>query len=285
MANARPARPGCNTTTDDPYLRVALEKDMVYRILVRDQNSLSRAEPGNMYRLAVRRLRPDFHLLAAPSSPWNTGPEIPLRWPFVVRAGGAFVVPVVAIRQDRFAGDIVVSAEGLPAGLSCEPVTIRDDKSEANLVVLADAGAKPWVGEIHVSGASKIGETQLRRAAVPTSLVTDTATAKFERSRLNHRLVLAVAPEAAPVSLRWSKPSLEVAAGRRGEGQVGNRNSRGIERLAGCCAHWAPGWRDGEIRGERQQAIGGTRVNGWRQGGGRHVRFSVGRQAEGVVSQ
>jgi hypothetical protein len=217
---ARPARPGCNTTTDDPYWRVALEKDMVYRILVRDQNSLSRAEPGNMYRLAVRRPRPDFHLLAAPSSPWNNGPEIPLRWPFVVRAGGALVVPVVAIRQDRFAGEIVVSAEGLPAGLSCEPVTIRSDKSEANLVVLADAGAKPWVGEIHLSGASKIGETQLRRAVVPTSLVTDTATAKFERSRLNHHLVLAVAPEAAPVSLRWSKPSLEAPQGGVAKGKL-----------------------------------------------------------------
>ena len=104
--------------------------------------------------------------------------------------------------------------------MSCEPVTIRNDKSEANLVVLADAGAKPWVGEIHVSGASKIGETQLRRAAVPTSLVTDTATAKFERSRLNHRLVLAVAPEAAPVSLRWSKPSLEAPQGGVAKGKL-----------------------------------------------------------------
>jgi len=85
---------------------------------------------------------------------------------------------------------------------------------------LADAGAKPWVGEIHVSGASKIGETQLRRAAVPTSLVTDTATAKFERSRLNHRLVLAVAPEAAPVSLRWSKPSLEAPQGGVAKGKL-----------------------------------------------------------------
>lgn len=211
--DARPALPGCSTMTDDPYLRVALEKDVVYRMLVRDQNSLSRAEAGNVYRLAVRRPRPDFHLLAAPLSPWNTGPEIPLRWPFVVRAGGALVVPVVAIRQDRFAGDIVVSAEGLPAGLSCEPVTIRNDKSEANLVVLADAGAKPWVGAIHVTGTSKNGETQLQREAVPTSLVTDTATAKFERSRLNHRLVLAVAPEVAPVSLRWSKSSLEAPQG------------------------------------------------------------------------
>jgi hypothetical protein len=193
---------------------------MVYRILVRDQNSLSRAEPGNMYRLSVRRPRPDFHLLVAPSSPWNTGPEIPLRWPLVVRAGGALVMPVVVIRQDRFAGDIVVSAEGLPAGLSCEPVTIRGDKSDANLVVLADAGAKPWVGAIHVTGTSKSGETQLRHEAVPTSLVADTVTAKFERSRLNRRLVLAVAPEAAPVSLRWSKSNLEAPQGGMAKGKL-----------------------------------------------------------------
>src|SRR6185295_8456910 len=60
----------------------------------------------------------------------------------------------------------------------------------------------------------------LRRPAVPASLVTDTVTAKFERSRLNHRLVLAVAPEAAPVSLRWSKSSLEAPQGGVAKGKL-----------------------------------------------------------------
>lgn len=218
--DARPSRPGCNTTTDDPYLRVALEKGVTYRVFVRDANSLSHAEPSNLYRLVVRRPRPDFCLLAAPTSSWNADAAVPARAPLVVRAGGALVVPVVAIRQDGFSGDIAVSTEGLPEGLSCEPVMIRKDKSEANLVILADAAAKAWVGAVRVVGTSSVGEAKLRHEAVATSLVTDTATAKFERARLNHRLMIAVAPEAAPISLRWNSSTLEASPGGVATGKL-----------------------------------------------------------------
>lgn len=218
--DARPPRPGCNTTTDDPYLRVALEKGVTYRVFVRDANSLSQAELGNVYRLVVRRPRPDFCLLVAPTSPWNADAAVPLRAPLVVRAGGALVVPVVAIRQDGFSGDIAVSAEGLPEGLSCEPIMIRKDKSEANLVILADAAAKAWVGAVRVVGMISVGDAKLRHEAVATSLVTDTATAKFERGRLNHRLVIAVAPEGAPVSLRWNTSKLEASPGGVATGKL-----------------------------------------------------------------
>lgn len=210
---ARPPRPGCNTTTDDPYLRVALEQGNIYRIFVRDLNSISYAEPEKSYRLAVRRPQPDFCLLAAPTSPWTADAAVPLRAPLVIRTGGALLVPVVAIRQDGFDGEITVSAEGLPVGLSCEPATIYKDKSEANLVILADGASKPWVGAVRVVGKGAAGETELRHEAVATSLVTDTTTAKFERARLNHRLVIAVAPESMPVALQWSEHKVEASPG------------------------------------------------------------------------
>ena len=41
----RPATPGYNITSEDPYVRLNLEKDAVYRIMVRDQNFVLARRP------------------------------------------------------------------------------------------------------------------------------------------------------------------------------------------------------------------------------------------------
>ncbi len=210
---ARPATPGYNTTSEDPYARLNLEKDTAYRVMVRDENSFSRADPSNIYRLVLRRPRPDFRLLAAPASPWAADTAIPLRWPLTVRAGDALAIPVVALRHDGFANDIIVSAEGLPAGLICEQVTIRGGKTEAQLVLMADPQASAWVGSIQIVGESQVGETRVRKVAAPASLVWDTATANFDRARLNRQLVIALVQETAPISMRWEGTAWEANPG------------------------------------------------------------------------
>jgi hypothetical protein len=212
---ARPATPGFNTTSEDPYARLTLEKDTIYRVLVRDENSFSHADPSNVYRLVIRRPQPDFRLLAAPASPWAADPAVPLRWPLTVRAGDALAIPIVALRQDGFANEIVVSAEGLPPGLTCEPVTIRAGKTEAQLVLMADPQVTEWVGSIRIVGESQVGETRVRKVAAPASLVWDTTTARYDRARLNRQLVIALIPETAPISIRC-----EGAAGETNPGGV-----------------------------------------------------------------
>ncbi|MEX2172166.1 MAG: PPC domain-containing protein [Pirellulales bacterium] len=209
----RPATPGYNTASEDPHARLMLEKDTRYRIMVRDQNSLSRADPSNVYRLVIRRPQPDFQLLAAPVSPWAASAAIPARWPLTVRAGGALAIPVIALRHDGFSSDIVVSAEGLPPGLTCEPVTIRAGKTEAQLVLMAAPDTAEWVGNIHMAGESQVGEARVRKAAVAASLAWDTTTANYDRSRLNRQLVIAVTREAAPVSVRCEGAKWETTPG------------------------------------------------------------------------
>lgn len=210
---ARPATPGYNTASDDPYARLNLEKDSVYRVAVRDQNSSSRADPSNVYRLVIRRPQPDFQLLVAPASPWAADPKVPLRWPLTMRAGGALAIPVVALRSDGFASDIVVSAQGLPAGLTCEPVTIRAGKTEALLVLTADPQLTPWVGSIQIVGESQVDEARVTKQAVPASLAWDTTVANYDRARLNRRLVIAVSQERAPVAVRCESAELQATAG------------------------------------------------------------------------
>jgi hypothetical protein len=209
----RPATPGYNTTTEDPYLRLKLEKDTLYRIMVRDQNSASRTGESHVYRLLVRRPQPDFRLLVSPVSPWSAEPNIPLRWPLNVRAGDALAIPVVAVRQDGFAGDIVVTAEGLPPGVHSEPVTIRTGKTSGQLVLTTDEQAADWVGSINVVGEGQVGESRRRRVATAASLVWDTTVANFDRARLNSRLMIAVVKEPAPLSVRFDQAKWETAAG------------------------------------------------------------------------
>lgn len=210
---SRPSIPGCNAATDDPYLRLKAEKDIIYRVMIRDQNSISRADPANLYRLIVRRPQPGFRLLAAPASPWSANAAIPLRAPLALRAGGTLAIPVVAVRTDGFVGDIVLAAEELPAGVSSESVTIRSGKTDAMLVLSADATVTDWAGPIRIVGQAGTGDQQLRQEAVPASLVWDSTVAKFERSRLNQQLTIAVMKEPAPVSVHWESAKWDCAPG------------------------------------------------------------------------
>jgi hypothetical protein len=205
----RPAVPGYSIQSEDPYVRVNLEKDAAYRISMRDQNLFSRSQQGHVYRLVVRRPQPDFQLLLAPTSPFAADPAIPLRCPLTLRAGDAIAIPVVAVRQDGFAGDIVVTADGLPPDVHCEPVAIRAGKTTGQLVLASDDDAAAWIGGIRVVAEAKIDESQVRKSAKPAMLVWDTTVANFDRARLNHQVAIAVIPEPAPVAVQFNETTWE----------------------------------------------------------------------------
>lgn len=205
----RTATPGYSTQSEDPYIRVNLEKDAIYRISVRDQNLFSHSRQDHAFRLVVRHPQPDFHLLLAPASPFAADPAIPLRWPLTLRAGDALAIPIIAVRQDGFAGDIVVTADGLPPGVHCQPTTIRAGKAIGQLVLSSDENVSEWVGGIRIVAEAQIGESKVQKTAKPATLIWDTTTANFFRARLNHQLAIAVIREAAPVSVRFNETSWE----------------------------------------------------------------------------
>jgi hypothetical protein len=188
---------------------VKLEKDAVYRISVRDQNMFSRSKQGHAYQLIVRRPQPDFQLIAAPTSPFAADPAIPLRWPLTLRAGDAIAIPIIVERQDGFAGDIVVTADGLPSSVHCDPVLIRGGKTSGHIVLTSDESAAAWVGGLRIVAEATIGELQVRKAAKPATLVWDTTTANYDRARLKHQLAIAVIPEPAPVAVRFNETTWE----------------------------------------------------------------------------
>jgi hypothetical protein len=110
-------------------------------------------------------------------------------------------------------GDIVVTIEGLPAGLLCEPVTIQSGKTLAQPVIRSDETAAAWVGAIRVVGEAQVGETRVHKTASTASLVWDTTAADFARARLNQQLLLAVVQELAPVAVRFDEVKWETTPG------------------------------------------------------------------------
>ena len=118
--------PEFSTATRDPKCRLEVKEAGVYRLLVRNLvRGLSEADVMP-YRLAVRKESPDFRLAVIPVSPLpdpKDSKDVPI-WSTLLRRGGVTPVEVVAIREDGFAGEIQLSVDGLPPGVTTTSASI-----------------------------------------------------------------------------------------------------------------------------------------------------------------
>jgi len=72
---------------------------------------------------------------------------------------------VFAWRQDGFAGDIALTFEGLPPGVTAPPQTLAGPLRHTLITLNAAPDAAPWAGEIRVKGTAKAGgQTVVREA-------------------------------------------------------------------------------------------------------------------------
>jgi hypothetical protein len=149
--------------SSDPVHEFKVPADGRYRILVRDSQSGSRADPRNVYRLAIRPQKPDFRLVAVARNSYAS---------VLLRKSGHTAIEIVAIRRDGFAGDITVSATGMPAGVTCPPVVIGGQQNSACLMLAAAANAAPATGLMQVTGRTRVGNADVTRPALIGTAVT-----------------------------------------------------------------------------------------------------------------
>jgi hypothetical protein len=180
----------------------------VYRLLVRNLvRGLSEADVMP-YRLAVRKESPDFRLAVIPVSPLpdpKDSKDVPI-WSTLLRRGGVTPIEVVAVREDGFAGEIQLSVDGLPPGVTAGPASISPAGGIATILLSATDNAAHWVGPIHVTGTAKVGAADVRHAAVPgtvnLSAYDGNTKVVVVRSRVTDEFVLAVSDaETAPISI------------------------------------------------------------------------------------
>ena len=141
---------------NDPTYLFKAPADGSYRLLLRDGHSAVANDPSLTYRLALRPAKSDFRLAM---TAMDTSGSI------LIRKGGRESVRVVVFRQDGFTGEIKLTAEGLPAGVTAPEMLIGPDCNQAVFALTAAPDAAPGVGEIRIKGTSNIGGAEVARVA------------------------------------------------------------------------------------------------------------------------
>jgi hypothetical protein len=132
---------------DPPAYRFTVPADGKYQLLIHDRGGDTVAGPRHTYRVRITRDQPGFHLVAM--APDTNFPDTA-----TVGAGGNQSLTVFAWRHDGFAGDIALSVEGLPPGVTCPPQVLAGTMRQTALVLNGAPGAAPWSGAIKVKGTA-----------------------------------------------------------------------------------------------------------------------------------
>jgi len=191
-----------NTATRDPQWRFEVKEDGTYRVQVRDLFNRGQPNPALVYRLSIRKESPDFRLVAlAPAPPPVEKDKREARvWSPLLRRGSSLPIKVLAFRRDNFGGDIDLSIEGLPSGVSASAARIAAGQNVGTILLSANDSAADWSGPIRVIGRAKGGEQEMTRDARAGLVTWNVGDYNNEAipSRLARELFVGVAAEPSP---------------------------------------------------------------------------------------
>jgi hypothetical protein len=149
---------------DPPPIRLAVPADGKYQLLVGSRTGDTQAGVRHYYRVRITPEQPDFHLVALGPSSYR--PDT-----CCVPQGGSQNYSIFAYREDGFTGDITLTVEGLPTGVTCPPQTISAGLKRALLVLTAADSAPIWTGEVKIKGTATINGKPVVREAQSGTLV------------------------------------------------------------------------------------------------------------------
>jgi hypothetical protein len=196
--------PPYDAGSPDVLGKVEIKEDGTYRLQVRDLFGGTRNEPANIYRLIVRKAAPDFTLAAwAVHFTLRNGDRAAFSKPVALRAGASMAFEVATVRRDGFDGEIELSLDGLPAGVTATGLKIPAGKSNGILIISAAENATTGFSVARLSGKAQINGTTVTRAGRLASMTWPVADAKQEipKPRLVADFPVSVtASEKAPLS-------------------------------------------------------------------------------------
>lgn len=141
-----------------------VKEDGTYRLQVRDLFGGTRSDPHAVYRLIVRQATPDFSLAAwAVHMTLRNGDRASLSKPMALRQGDARAFEVVVQRRDGFGGEINISMENLPQGVSAAGLKIGKGKTYGHLILTADEKAPRGFSLAKIIGKAVINGKEITR--------------------------------------------------------------------------------------------------------------------------
>jgi len=177
-------------TTDPPALRWTVPFDGKFNLQVAAREASTLTGPRTAYRLRVASPKPDFRAVVLPYSRYF--PTGSAGWREGTEAFDVFVH-----RIDGYNEPIVVTAEGLPPGVTAKPLTIGPAARYGSLTLRIAKDAKEFTGHFQVKASAKVDGKTIVDLARPASLLWGT---KDNPNlplycRLTDSLALAIRPE------------------------------------------------------------------------------------------
>lgn len=151
-----------NNRDPAPYRFVA-PADGKFHIMIASHTGDNYSDPTNVYQLRILKEKPDFRLFVMPAD--DTRPDT-----FRIGQGGTHHYTVYAQRFDGFKGDIHLTMEGLPAGLTCPPQVLAGSMKMTQLVVTAADNAAEFSGAVKVIGTATVAGQKLVYQARPATV-------------------------------------------------------------------------------------------------------------------
>jgi hypothetical protein len=192
-------------TLDPPPFRFTAPEDGAYYVQVGCRQAGLVYGPRMLYRLRIAPPQPDFRVIAMPySRHYQVGSAA---W-----QGGQQAYDVYVDRRDGYSGDITITAEGLPPGVTALPLTLGAQSRWGVLVLKIAPDAPPFTGYIRLKATGTPAQWQgpplvreVRSAAIIWGFNQQTNTPVL--ARLDHGLPLAIRPFKAHFALKpdWTK--------------------------------------------------------------------------------
>lgn len=144
--------------------KLTIQQDGLHRLQLTDLYGGTRNDPGNVYRLVIRKATPDFAVVAwALHMELRNGDRAALSKPIALRGGTTMEFEVLALRRDGFDGDIDLVMEGLPQGVTAQGLKIPAGKSRGLLLVTASQDAPRSLATATISGVAQIDGATVKR--------------------------------------------------------------------------------------------------------------------------
>jgi hypothetical protein len=191
---------------DPPRYRFVVPADATYYLKITSRANFTDAGPRHLYTVRIGADEPDFRVIAMPAS--TQFPDSG-----VVGQHGGYAFNVLVWRMGGFVGDITLSGEKLPPGLSVRPQIIGPGQKLAVVVVNASPEAAAYTGPINLIGTASVNnQKRVREVRGATIVWPVPAPNILTVSRLDRELVIAVRDK-APYSLTAGTEKIVITQG------------------------------------------------------------------------
>ncbi|MDX1929513.1 MAG: serine protease [Pirellulaceae bacterium] len=149
--------PPYDAGSGDVLGKLEIKEDGLHRLQVTDLFGGTRSDPRNVYRLVIRPAAPDFAVVAWPlHMELRNGDRAAFSKPIALRGGATIAMEVVAVRRDGFDGEIELSMEGLPEGVTAKGIKIAAGKTRGIMLISAAQDTPRAIANVKFVGQASI---------------------------------------------------------------------------------------------------------------------------------